>query len=140
MTVFRVNPDKDDAQVIGLRHFTHRITKDGPQSLSAISMKYFGTYKLWPVIWRMNLDVLIDPNKTRKDMVIKVPKAHTLSTKDRMEGTRIFLMWKDVDKAIKMLEDWIKRDHQAGIELTEDEAILIGLKEPAWVRWNSSRP
>lgn len=48
-------------------------------SLSAISKKYYGTWKLYPEIFEANKPMLSDPNKIYPGQVLRIPAINTAS-------------------------------------------------------------
>ncbi|MEJ1160703.1 hypothetical protein [Prosthecomicrobium sp. N25] len=141
MTVFRVDVDRDEAEIVKpdpSSILTVRIdrNKNGhAKSLSEISMQQFGTFHLWPLIWMYNYSRLKDPNKTRLGMLLFVPRRHAVTPSQLSESTRIFLMWKDVSRARRMLKDWVERAFADGEPVPDDALELL----PDWMRWNSDR-
>ena len=49
-------------------------------SLSAISKKYYGTWKLYPEIFEANKPMLTDPNKIYPGQVLRIPAISTASS------------------------------------------------------------
>lgn len=49
-------------------------------SLSAISKKYYGTWKLYPEIFEANKPMLSDPNKIYPGQVLRIPAINTASS------------------------------------------------------------
>lgn len=138
MTVFRVDVDKDEASVVPpakdkMWYVSVGLNKHGRvQSLSEISMQQFGTFKLWPLIWYLNYQIVPDPNKVKHKMVLYVPRRNGVSAREVQESALIFNMWKDVKKAKEMLTNWLDRDVAAGREVNDRTAAIY----PEWLRWN----
>jgi hypothetical protein len=151
MTVFRVDVDKDEAQVVppstAKEWYIHvGLNKNGRvQSLSEISMQQFGTFKLWPLIWYLNYSVVPDPNKVKHKQLLFVPRRNAVSPREVNEAALIFNMWRDVKKAKEMLTKWLDRDVAAGREVNDRTAAIYpewmwwGNRKKDWERWSGQK-
>ena len=70
---------KDEARtrIAGRESQFHTVVSG--DSLSAISKKYYGTWKLYPEIFEANKPMLSDPDKIYPGQVLRIPAIHTAS-------------------------------------------------------------
>lgn len=69
--------DEANTRVAGRESQFHTVVSG--DSLSAISKKYYGTWKLYPEIFEANKPMLSDPDKIYPGQVLRIPAIHTAS-------------------------------------------------------------
>lgn len=63
--------------------------------LSKVSMSYYGTHHMWPLIWDANRELIgPNPNRVPKDIYLKILKPHVYSSAQIAEAKRRSLNWK----------------------------------------------
>lgn len=66
-----VNPDSVNYEIVGTE--TTYTVKEG-ETLTRISLRFYGTKALWPYIVKHNADVLKNPNNVTSGTTLKIPK------------------------------------------------------------------
>lgn len=66
-----VNPDSVNYEIVGTE--TTYTVKEG-ETLTRISLRFYGTKALWPYIVKHNADVLKNPNNVTSGTILKIPK------------------------------------------------------------------
>lgn len=66
-----VNPDSVNYEIVGTE--TTYTVKEG-ETLTRISLRFYGTKALWPYIVKHNADVLKNPNNVTSGITLKIPK------------------------------------------------------------------
>lgn len=62
--------------------------------LSKVSLSYYGTYHMWPLIWDANRELIgPNPNRVPKDIYLRILKPHVYSAAQRAEAKRRSLNW-----------------------------------------------
>jgi hypothetical protein len=63
--------------------------------LSKVSLSYYGTYHMWPLIWDANRELIgPNPNRVPKDIYLRILKPHVYSAAQIAEAKRRSLNWK----------------------------------------------
>jgi len=70
--------DEATAKIEGRESNFHTVVKG--DTLSAISKKYYGTWKLYPEIFEANKPMLSDPDKIYPGQVLRIPALNTASS------------------------------------------------------------
>ena len=66
-----VDPDSVNYEIVGTE--TTYTVKEG-ETLTRISLRFYGTKALWPYIVKHNADVLKNPNNVTSGIILKIPK------------------------------------------------------------------
>ena len=70
--------DESTAKIEGRKSQFHTVVSG--DTLSAISKKYYGTWKLYPEIFEANKPMLSDPDKIYPGQVLRIPALNTASS------------------------------------------------------------
>lgn len=63
--------------------------------LSKVSMSYYGTFHMWPLIWDANRELIgPNPNRVPKDIYLRIMKPHVYGAAQIAEAKRRSLNWK----------------------------------------------
>ncbi|MBA4333859.1 MAG: hypothetical protein C0420_02600 [Methylobacterium sp.] len=63
--------------------------------LSKVSMSYYGTHHMWPLIWDANRELIgPNPNRVPKEIYLRILKRHVYTAAQLAEAKRRSLNWK----------------------------------------------